>query len=144
MRQLISCHDCGKPVSLSARWCPQCGSKDLAGPIPASRTVGAQARNDRTTFLMVAMLGAFGVFYGVETGSSWIREVLGAIFYGFIGVVAAVPRAIGDSVMATALAVFGSNQVPELTRCADIQLNERVSLRRSHELLASSQSCGLA
>jgi hypothetical protein len=96
--KLIDCHDCGSPVSLSARWCPQCGSKDLAGPLPASRTVGVQARNDRTTFLMVAMLGAIGVFYGIETGSSWVREAVSALLYGFIGVIAAVPIAFAINV----------------------------------------------
>ena len=34
--------------------------------------------------------------------------------------------------------------VPELTRHAGIQLNERVSLRRPFEILSSIQSCGLA
>ena len=34
--------------------------------------------------------------------------------------------------------------VPELTRSAGIQLNKRVSLRRSFEFLSLSQSRGLA
>jgi hypothetical protein len=34
--------------------------------------------------------------------------------------------------------------VPELTRSASIQLNERVLLRRPFERLTLSQSCGLA
>ena len=95
--KLIDCHDCGNPVSLSARWCPQCGSKDIAGPIRASkrasRATGAEARNDRTLMLMVVTLGAIGALYGSETGSSWVRETLGALLYGIVGVVAAVPLA---------------------------------------------------
>jgi hypothetical protein len=37
-----------------------------------------------------------------------------------------------------------SGQVPELTRDAGIQLNERVLLRGAFELLTLSQSCSLA
>jgi len=100
--KLIDCHDCGSPVSLSARWCPQCGSKDIAGPVRASRrasrSVGAEARNDRTLMWMMGTLGAIGVFYGIETGASWMREVGGALLYGFIGVVAAVPIAFGINI----------------------------------------------
>jgi hypothetical protein len=95
--ELINCHDCGSPVSLSARWCPQCGSKDIAGPVRASRRariVGIEARNDRTLIWMMAALGVVGMLYGIETGSSWIREAVGALLYGFAGVVAGVPIAL--------------------------------------------------
>src|SRR5664279_261001 len=95
--KLIDCHDCGSPVSLSARWCPQCGSKDIAGPVRTgkrvSRTVGVEARNDQTMMWMIVVLGTIGAFYGMETGSSWIREVVGGVFYGFIGAAVAVPMA---------------------------------------------------
>jgi hypothetical protein len=95
--KLIDCHDCGSPVSLSARWCPQCGSKDIAGPVGpgrrASRTVSAEARNDRTLLWMIVTLGAIGALYGIEIESGWIRQAVGALLCGFIGVVAAVPIA---------------------------------------------------
>jgi len=94
--KLIDCHDCGSPVSLSARWCPQCGSKDIAGPVRASRRariIGLEAKNDRTLVLMVCTLGAIGALYGVETASGWMREVIGALLYCFVGIVAAVPIA---------------------------------------------------
>jgi DNA-directed RNA polymerase subunit RPC12/RpoP len=94
---LIDCYDCGNPVSLSARQCPQCGSKDLARPYrpseKAARRNGVEALNDRFLILMVAALGAIGAIYGIETGSSWMREAVGALLYGFIGVVMAVPIA---------------------------------------------------
>jgi hypothetical protein len=99
--KLIDCHDCGSPVSLSARWCPQCGSKDIAGPVRASRashTIGAEARNDRTLMLMIAALGALGAFYGIEIGSNWMRELVGALLYGFVGIVAAVPIAFAVNI----------------------------------------------
>jgi hypothetical protein len=95
--KLINCHDCGNPVSLSARWCPRCGSKELAGPVRVrrrtSRTVGAEDRNDRTLIWMIMTLGAVGAFYGIETGSSWIRETIGALLYGLVGILAAIPIA---------------------------------------------------
>jgi hypothetical protein len=99
--KLIDCHDCGSPVSLNARWCPRCGSKDFAGPVRASRRariVGAEARNDRTLVLMVTALGSIGALYGIETGSGWMREAVGALVYGFIGVVAAVPIAFAVNI----------------------------------------------
>jgi hypothetical protein len=84
-------------VSLSAQWCPQCESKDIAGPVRASRrasrTVGAEARNDRTLMSMVVTLGAIGALYGIEIESGWIRQAIGALLCGFIGIVAAVPIA---------------------------------------------------
>ena len=42
---------------------------------------------------MVTTLGAIVALYGIETGSSWMREAVGALLYGFIGVIAAVPIA---------------------------------------------------
>jgi hypothetical protein len=94
--KLINCHDCGNPVSLNARWCPQCGSKDLAGPVRASRRariVGIDAQNDRTLLWMVVTLGVIA-----HSGSGWMREAIGALFYGFIGVVAAVPIAFAVNI----------------------------------------------
>jgi hypothetical protein len=99
--KLINCHDCGNPISLNARWCPQCGSKDLAGPVRASRRariVGIDAQNDRTLLWMVVNLGVIGALYGIGTGSGWMREAIGALFYGFIGVVAAVPIAFAVNI----------------------------------------------
>jgi hypothetical protein len=94
---LINCHDCGKPVSLSARQCAQCGSKEPAGPYRlskrAARRNGAEARNDRNLILMMVMLGAVGALYGIETGSNWMREAVGALLYGFVGIVVGVPIA---------------------------------------------------
>ena len=100
--ELIDCHDCGNPVSISARWCPECGSKDLAGPVRpgrrASRTLGAEARNDRTLILFMTMLGATGAIYGAKTGSNWLSEAWFTLLYGFIGVVAGVPIAFAINV----------------------------------------------
>jgi hypothetical protein len=42
---------------------------------------------------MIMTLGAVGVFYGVETGSNWMREAVGALLFGLVGIVAAVPIA---------------------------------------------------
>jgi hypothetical protein len=101
--ELIDCHDCGKPVSLSARQCPQCGSKDLAGPFQlekrAARRNGVEARNDRFLILMmIVTLGAVGTFYGIETGSSLMQKAVGALLYGFVGIVVAVPIAFAVNI----------------------------------------------
>jgi hypothetical protein len=94
---LIDCHDCGHPVSPSARQCPQCGSKELAGPYRPSRRAarrnGIEARNDRTLILMVIGLGAVGAFYGVEINATLYGKLFCAVLYGFVGVCAAVPLA---------------------------------------------------
>jgi hypothetical protein len=99
---LIDCYDCGNPVSISARQCPQCGSKDLAGPYrpseKAARRNGVEALNDRFLILTIAAFGAVGAFYGIETGSSWMSEALGALLYGFVGVVIAVPIAFAVNI----------------------------------------------
>jgi hypothetical protein len=42
---------------------------------------------------MIMALGAVGALYGVETASSWMREAVGALLYGLVGIVAAVPIA---------------------------------------------------
>jgi hypothetical protein len=47
---------------------------------------------------MIATLGAIGAFYGIETGSNWMREAVGALLYGFIGIVAAVPIAFAVNI----------------------------------------------
>jgi hypothetical protein len=99
---LIDCYDCGNPVSLSARQCPQCGSKDLAGPYrpseKAARRNGVESRNDRFLILMIAVFGTVGAVYGIEAGSSWMRETVGALLYGFVGVVIAVPIAFAVNI----------------------------------------------
>jgi len=34
---------------------------------------------------MVAVLGAIGALYGIETGSGWMSATLFALLYGFVG-----------------------------------------------------------
>jgi hypothetical protein len=101
-KYLISCHDCGKPVSLSARQCPQCGSRDPAGPVRvsrrASRSIGAEARNDRTLIWMMVVLGAVGAFYGVEISTALFGEIIFGALYSFVGVCIAVPLAFAINV----------------------------------------------
>jgi hypothetical protein len=74
----------------------------LAGPPRiserAARQHGLEARNDRFLMLMTVTLGAIGTFYGIETGSSLMREAIGALLYGFIGIVVAVPIAFAVNV----------------------------------------------
>jgi hypothetical protein len=33
--------------------------------------------------MFMVVLGAIGAFYGAETGLSWLRDAVGALFYGF-------------------------------------------------------------
>src|SRR4030088_3172791 len=55
--EMIACHDCGNPVSLSARQCPTCGSKDLAGPYRPGRKHRVEYRNDRNLAATSLSLG---------------------------------------------------------------------------------------
>jgi hypothetical protein len=48
--------------------------------------------------LMIVALGTLGAFYGIETGSSWMRETVGALLYGLVGIVAAVPIAFAINI----------------------------------------------
>jgi hypothetical protein len=94
----VACHDCGKPVSLSARQCAQCGSREFAGPYPVSKNSGVESRNDRNMILMMAAFGAIGGLYGVKAGASWMTEILGGVVYAFVGIIIAVPIAFAINV----------------------------------------------
>lgn len=100
--RLINCHDCGKPVSLTARQCPQCGSKEIAGPARVSRRaqrrIGIEARNDKTMITMMVVLGAVGIFYGIEISSTLLGKITFGGLYGFVGVCIAVPLAFAINI----------------------------------------------
>src|SRR4051794_39653376 len=91
----IGCHDCGNPVSPSARQCPHCGSKELAGPHEPKpkrrRIVGIEQRNDRNLAATSLALGVLGACYGYATSSSVLGAVLATLSYGFVGVTVGVP-----------------------------------------------------
>ena len=91
----INCHDCGKPVSLSARQCPQCGSKELAGPYKPSKSAarknGIEQRNDRALAATSLSLGVLGACYGFATSASTLGAVFGTLTYGIAGVTVGVP-----------------------------------------------------
>lgn len=93
--ELIECHDCGREVSFSAASCPQCGSREPAGPHVHSprelRRLRAEAHNDRTLIVSVAGCGLLGVAVGALTGSGPIMMVVGAAFCGLIGLLLGAP-----------------------------------------------------
>jgi hypothetical protein len=66
--ELINCHDCGRPISFSARACPGCGSLEPAGPYVQSRReqrrLRREERNDHTLFVNVIGCAPGGAFYG--------------------------------------------------------------------------------
>ena len=84
----IGCHDCGNPVSLSARQCPHCGSKELAGPHKPKpkrqRVVGIEQRNDRN-------LAATSLALGVLRRMLRLGAILATLSYGLVGVTVGVP-----------------------------------------------------
>jgi uncharacterized membrane protein YeaQ/YmgE (transglycosylase-associated protein family) len=102
MRELIRCHDCEQSVSFSAAACPQCGSIEPRGPYRHNRRElrrhRIEERNDRTLIVFMVVLGAIGAFYGAETGSTWIREALGTLWYGFVGVAIGATLAFGINI----------------------------------------------
>jgi DNA-directed RNA polymerase subunit RPC12/RpoP len=91
----IGCHDCGNPVALSARQCPHCGSKELAGPYEPKpkrpRVIGIEQRNDRNLAATSLALGLLGACYGYATSSSMLGAILATLSYGLVGVTVGVP-----------------------------------------------------
>jgi hypothetical protein len=101
-RELISCHDCHRPISFSAAACPNCGSREPTGPYrhnrKEARRLGAEDKNDRTLIMLTVGLGAVGAFYGVETSSSALGAYVTATIYGFLGAAIGAPLAFAINV----------------------------------------------
>ncbi len=104
--ELINCHDCKRPVSFSAAYCPHCGSKEPAGTYQFSkkeaRKFGIEDKNDNYLVRTVLLLGLIGMLYGIVVGqkteSGWYGVqttiiVMSAAWYGLIGVLVGVPVA---------------------------------------------------
>ena len=93
--ELINCHDCGNPVALSARECPQCGSKELAGPYRlskrAARKNGIEQRNDRRLAAAALSFGLLGACYGFATSSGAFSAIFWVLAYGVAGLTVGVP-----------------------------------------------------
>src|SRR5260221_2104201 len=87
--------DCENPVALSARHCPHCGSRELAGPYEPKpkrrRVLGIEQRNDRNLAATSLALGVFGACYGYATSSSMLGAILATLSYGLVGVTVGVP-----------------------------------------------------
>ena len=104
--ELIDCHDCKRPVSFSATYCPHCGSIEPAGTYQFSKKEARKFRiedkNDNFLVRTVLLLGLIGMLYGIVVGqkseSSWYGVqttiiVMSAVWYGLIGVLVGVPVA---------------------------------------------------
>ena len=104
--ELINCHDCKRPVSFSAAYCPHCGSKEPAGTYQFSKKEARKFRiedkNDSYLVRTVLLLGLIGMLYGIVVGqkteSGWYGVqttiiVMSAAWYGLIGVLVGVPVA---------------------------------------------------
>lgn len=93
--RVIACHDCGDIVSLSARACPGCGSRDLAGPVNlgrrAPRKVGIEQMNDRGLAAASITLGLLGACYGFAASSGMWSAIFATPLYGLLGVTVGVP-----------------------------------------------------
>jgi hypothetical protein len=91
----LTCHDCGKPVSLSARACPACGSREPAGPVRtgrrAPRRIGIERLNDRNLAVTSLALGLLGACYGFATSTGAMSAIFFTALYGFVGVTVGVP-----------------------------------------------------
>jgi hypothetical protein len=93
--EIISCHDCGKVVSLSARRCLNCGSREPAGPYRPSkrqaRKFRIEERNDRGLATTSLALGLLGACYGYAASSSTLGAIFATFTYGFLGILIGVP-----------------------------------------------------
>jgi hypothetical protein len=101
--ELIDCYDCGRPVSFTATACPNCGSREPAGPYQFNRRERRrhriEERNDRNLVVTALVLGAIGIAYGVEASSSTLGAMMYALLYGFIGVSIGVLLAFAMNVL---------------------------------------------
>jgi hypothetical protein len=115
--EVIRCHDCKRPVSFSATYCPHCGSKEPAGPYQFSkreaRKFRIEDRNDNYLVRTTLLIGFIGLLYGIVVGrksgseSSWYGVqsafiVLYATLYGFLGILVGVPLAATINMFRTA------------------------------------------
>jgi len=104
--ELINCHDCKRPVSFSAAYCPHCGSKEPAGTYQFSKKEARKFRiedkNDSYLVRTVLLLGLIGMLYGIVVGQKSENSgygvqttiiVMSAAWYGLIGVLVGVPVA---------------------------------------------------
>ena len=101
-RELVCCHDCGRPISFSAAACPHCGSTEPAGPYrhnrKEARRLRIEERNDRNLIIIMFALGAIGAFYGVETSTSSLGALILGLSYGFVGVAIGAPLAFAINI----------------------------------------------
>ena len=104
--EVINCHDCKRPVSFSAAYCPHCGSREPAGTYQFSKKEAGKFRiedkNDNYLVRTTLLLGLIGMLYGIVVGqrseSSWYGVkttiiIASAVWYGLIGVLVGVPLA---------------------------------------------------
>jgi hypothetical protein len=104
--EVISCHDCRRPVSFSAAACPHCGSREPAGTYQfnkkEARKFRIEDKNDNYLVKTTLLLGVIGMLYGIVVGqrseSSWYGVqsaiiVMSAVGYGLLGVLVGVPVA---------------------------------------------------
>ena len=87
----INCHDCGKPVSPSARECPQCGSKEFAGVLPPRSRIGWERRNDNFMIFVGIIAVTLSGSYGYQQGSNLVSSLLYMFVDGVVGLVIAMP-----------------------------------------------------
>jgi hypothetical protein len=89
--RLIDCYDCGSSVSLSARECPQCGSKEFAGASRSRLRLGYERRNDNfmvfVGLIVVALSGAYGFAQGSNLASSLLHLMINSV----VGLAIAMP-----------------------------------------------------
>jgi hypothetical protein len=96
--ELISCHDCERPVSFSAAACPNCGLREPSGPYRFSaseaRRLGAEDRNDKRVLQAVAAGIILGLAYGVSISTSKLTVLFYGPLYAMVCVIIAVPIAV--------------------------------------------------
>jgi hypothetical protein len=96
-------------VSFSAVACPQCGSREPAGPYKMSakeaRRHRGEERNDRNLATISLALGGIGALYGLASGSSALGTIIAVIGYGLLGVMVGVPLAFAVNMTRASLSI---------------------------------------
>jgi hypothetical protein len=85
--EVINCHDCKKPVSFSAAYCPHCGSREPSGSYQANKKevhgYRIEEKNDRTVIVALTVSGAIGSILGFLTSPSGYNPMIAVAVLGF-------------------------------------------------------------
>jgi hypothetical protein len=104
--EVINCHDCRKPVSFSAAYCPHCGSREPSGLYQVNkkevRGYRIEEKNDRTIITALVVSGVIGSLLGFLISPSGYNPMIAVAVLGFAAMFLGVSIAFGVNMIRTA------------------------------------------